>query len=70
MTLKTKPQKTLRSYPVGPPLSITKLLHRSVERCLSKSPSSKDIFYKTAPYFEQRFANSGCNENLTYQQEK
>ena len=50
------------------PPSITKQLPWSIEKHLSQLSSSKDIFYKTAPYYEQRFASWGYNEKLTYQQ--
>ena len=50
------------------PPSITKQLPRSIEKRLSQLSSSKDIFYKTTPYYEQRLASCGYNEKLTYQQ--
>ena len=53
---------------VHPP-SITKQLPQSIEKRLSQLSSSKDIFYKTAPYYEQRLASCGYNEKLTYQQQ-
>ena len=46
------------------PSSITKQLPRSIEKRLSQLSSSKDIFYKTAPYYEQRLTSCGYNENL------
>ena len=49
------------------PPSITKQLPRSIEKCLSQLSSSKDIFYETTPYYEQRLASCGYNEKLTYQ---
>ena len=36
----------------------------------SRYSSSKDIFYETAPYYEQGLASSGYNEKLTYQQQE
>ena len=39
------------------PPSITKQLPRSIEKRLSQLSSSKDIFYKTAPYYEQRLVS-------------
>ena len=51
------------------PPSITKQLPRSIEKRLSQLSSSKDIFYKTTPYYEQRLASCGYNEKLTYQQQ-
>ena len=51
------------------PPSITKQLPRSIEKRLSQLSSSKDIFYETAPYYEQRLASCGYNEKLTYQQQ-
>ena len=50
------------------PPSITKQLPWSIEKRLSQLSSSKDIFYKTAPYYEQRLNSCGYNEKLTYQQ--
>ena len=50
--------------------SITKQLPRSIEKRLSQLSSSKDIFYKTAPYYEQRLASCGYNEKLSYQQQR
>ena len=50
------------------PPSITKQLPRSIEKRLSQLSSSKDIFYETTPYYEQRLASCGYNEKLTYQQ--
>ena len=50
------------------PPSITKELPRSIEKRLSQLLSSKDIFYETTPYYEQRLASCGYNEKLTYQQ--
>ena len=49
------------------PPSITKQLPWSIEKRLSQLSSSKDIFYKTAPYYEQRLASCEYNEKLTYQ---
>ena len=49
--------------------SITKQLPRSIEKRLSQLSSSKDIFYETAQYYEQRLASCGYNEKLTYQQQ-
>ena len=43
------------------PPSITKQLPRSIEKRLSQLSSSKDIFYETAPYYEQRLASCGYN---------
>ena len=51
------------------PPSITKQLSRSIEKHLSQLSSSKDIFYKTAPYYEQQLTSCGYNEKLTYQQQ-
>ena len=51
------------------PPCITKQLPWSIEKCLSQSSSSKDIFDKTTPYYEQRLASFGYNEKLTYQQQ-
>ena len=51
------------------PPSITKQRPRSIEKRLSQLSSSKDIFYETAPYYEQRLASCGYNEKLTYQQQ-
>ena len=51
------------------PPSITKQLPRSIEKRLSQLSSSKDIFYKTAPYYEQRLASCGYNKKLTYQKQ-
>ena len=48
--------------------SITKQLPWSIEKRLSQLSSSKDIFYETTPYYEQRLASSRYNEKLTYQQ--
>ena len=39
------------------PPSITKQLPRSIKKRLRQLSSSKDIFYKTAPYYEQRLAS-------------
>ena len=39
------------------------------EKRLSPLSSSKDIFYKTAPYYEQRLGSCGYNEKLTYLQQ-
>ena len=50
------------------PTSITKQLLRSIEKRLSQLSSSKDVFYETTPYYEQRLASYGHNEKLTYQQ--
>ena len=49
--------------------SITKQLPRSIEKPLSQSSPSKDIFNKTTPYYEQHLARCGYNEKLTYQQQ-
>ena len=51
------------------PPSITNQLPRSIEKRLSQLSSSKDIFYETAPYYEQYLASWGYNEKLTYQQQ-
>ena len=51
------------------PPSITKQLPRSIEKHLSQLSSSRDIFYQTIPYHEQRLASCGNNEKLTYQQQ-
>ena len=51
------------------PPSITKQLSRSIEKHLSQLSSSNNIFYKTAPYYEQRLTSCGYNEKLTYQQQ-
>ena len=51
------------------PTSITKQLPRSIENHLSQLSSSKDTFYETTPYYEQRLAICGYNEKLTYQQQ-
>ena len=51
------------------PPSITRELPRSIEKHLSQLSSSKDIFYETAPYYEQRLVNCGYNEKLTCQQQ-
>ena len=51
------------------PISITEQLPRSIEKRLSQISSSKDIFYETTPYYEQRLASCGYNEKLTYQQQ-
>ena len=50
------------------PPSITKQLPRSIEKRLLQLSSSKDIFYGTAPYYEQCLASCEYNENLTYQE--
>ena len=50
------------------PLSITNQLPWSIEKCLSQISPSKDIFYKTAPYFDQCLASCGYNKKVTYQQ--
>ena len=59
---------TFTSSQTDHPPSITKQLPRSIEKHLSQLSPSKDIFYKTTPYYEQRPANCGYNEKLTYQQ--
>ena len=51
------------------PPSITKQLPRSIEKRLLQLPSSKDIFYETAPYYEQCLASCEYNEKLSYQQQ-
>ena len=51
------------------PSSITKQLPPSIKKRLPQLLSSKDIFYETAPYYEQRLASCGYNEKLTYQQQ-
>ena len=51
------------------PPSITKQIPRSIEKRLSQLSSSKDIFYETTQYYEQRLASCGYNEKLTYQQQ-
>ena len=51
------------------PPSLNKQLPQSIEKRLSQLSSSKDIFYETTPYHEQRFASCGYNEKLTYQQQ-
>ena len=51
------------------PPSITKQFSRSIEKPLSQLSSSKDIFYETTPYYDQRLASCGYNEKLTYQQQ-
>ena len=51
------------------PPSITKQLARSIEKHLLQLSSSKDIFYETTPYYEQRLAICGYNEKLTYHQQ-
>ena len=51
------------------PSYITKQFPRSIEKRLSYLSSSKYIFYKTTPYYEQRLASCGYNEKLTYQQQ-
>ena len=51
------------------PPSITKQLPRSIEKRLPQLSSSKDIFYETAPYYQQLLASCGYNEKLTYQQQ-
>ena len=48
--------------------SITKELPRSIGKRLSQL-SSKDIFYESTPYYEQRLASCGYNKKLTYQQQ-
>ena len=47
------------------PPSITKQLPRSIKKRLSQLSSSKDIFYETTPYYEQRLARCGYNEKLS-----
>ena len=49
------------------PPSITKQLPRYIEKDLSQLSSSKDIFHKTTPYYEQRLTSYGYNEKLPYQ---
>ena len=51
------------------PPSITKQLPWSIKKRLSQLSSSEDIFYKTAPYYEQYLASCGYNEKLPYQQQ-
>ena len=51
------------------PPSTTKQLPWSIKKHLSQLSSSKDIFYETAPYYEQRLASCGYKERLTYQQQ-
>ena len=51
------------------PPSINKQLPRSVKMRLSQLSSSKDIFYETTPYYEQRLTSCRYNEKLTYQQQ-
>ena len=51
------------------PPSTTKQLPQSIEKRLPQLLSSKDIFYETTPYYEQRLASCGYNEKLTYQQQ-
>ena len=51
------------------PPSITKQLPRSIEKCLSQLSPSKDIFYKTTPYYEQRLPSCRYNKKLTVQQQ-
>ena len=47
------------------PPSITNQLPWYIEKCLSQISPSKDIFYKTAPYFEQGLTSCGYNKKLT-----
>ena len=55
--------------PSNHPSSITKQLPRSIEKRLSQLSSSKNIFYETTPYYEQRLASRGYNKKLAYQQQ-
>ena len=48
--------------------SLTKQLSWSIEKYLLQLSSSKDIFYKTTLYYEQRFPSCGYNKKITYQQ--
>ena len=56
--------------PSDHPSSITKQLPRSIEKRLSQLSSSKNIFYETTPYYEQRLASCGYNKKLAYQQQR
>ena len=38
----------------------------SIEKRLSSSSSSKEIFEETAPYYEKYFSNCGYREKLNY----
>ena len=51
------------------PPSITKQLPQSIKKCLSQLSTSKDRFYETTPYYEQRLTSYGYNKKLTYQQQ-
>ena len=46
--------------------SILKQLPMSIEKRLSSSSSSKEIFEETVPYYEQYLSNSGYKEKLNY----
>ena len=48
------------------PPSILKQLPKSIEKRLSSLSSSKEIFEKTAPYYEQQLSNCGYKEKLNY----
>ena len=45
------------------PLSIIMQIPQSIEKRLSRSISSKYIFYETTPYYEQHLANCGNKKN-------
>ena len=51
------------------PPSITNQIPLSIEKRFSQISSSEDIFYETTPYYDQRIANYGYNEKLTYRQQ-
>ena len=44
--------------------------HKQLPRSIGKISSSKDIFYETTPYMEQRLANCGYNEKILYEQQE
>ena len=52
------------------PPSITNQLPWPIKKHLSQLSLSKDTFYETTPYYEQRLTSCGYNEKLTYQHQR
>ena len=66
---KAKWRNTLHLHQSDHSPSINKQLPQSIEKRLSQLSSSKDIFCKTTPSYEQHLTSCGYNEKLTYQQQ-
>ena len=50
--------------------SITKQLSWSIKKPLPQLSLSKDTFYESTSYYEQRLTSCGYNEKLTYQHQR